>query len=724
MSFKPQHFYHYILIIFAVIFASSSWFAYKDLRSNLKETIIIQPAHLVDGFNTHIDENKMGGLATLKIDQKNASTADFKINLPQQDKRVRTGVVEIELDKTKALWFNNMYIRTVRAVPFANNFVTNSFGNKSNQWLPLRPDNNTFRIPLYRDPKKSNIVLQLKYSQALEELPIKSIQIKPATFFDFPAGGLLISLGVIFITFFPGLFIALSNQKRNSLPLPILSFLLSLPISLGAFTICLITKIYSLFLPAAIFFTAIFTMAFKDKKLSFIDNAKAVLQNNKTDLNVWVMLLALVCLFCSFTYPAAVHNIHQGTLTKEHSFKAFRAHDSAFQFYNSKAIIEQDFDKYYANGRLVYKPQDREIFPGLSYAATTVFLQNIYGRNLSQTFFPYAVFFLISHVLMLNMLFAWFKRFNLKFAYTTVFFIPSIPVFWTLAMIGWFKLTGAALVLAGVYIIKENPKLLSHWILAGILFGLAKNYHGGNALILPLLTIWMLYLVYTRYQPISLKRLFTYFISLTAVTCACIYPWLWYIKIKWNTGSHLLFSQHFLDGSFRPNSLLQSIILFFKNNPIQEQIAVRWERTLNLFNIDQLTFIASQYGIHEGTPILGWLKFTTSFFLPAIAPYALFAIIIVLISRITIQRSNQTETKSDPWLDQFGWICFLNVIFLNFLSYGDTEEYPAITWETSTLLIVGILCHFIYWSCKHHKNGISIWLSAALFQLGILIAFG
>lgn len=722
---KMRQPYQYAILVFLIITILSSWFAYKNLRSNCSENITIDPSSISAFHNLTLDSNNPQFLTTLTLIEKEAGLAELRIDL--QPNTIRTGVIELEFDNLGKVWRNKMYLRATQAVSFEEKLVLNSLNMKSNRWLPLKKYNNNYRIPLYRDITKSNVILQFKYKGSLDELAIKSIHIKPATFYDFPAGGLLICIGIIIITFLPGFIVASAVPQINILPLPILAFLISTPINLFALALCKVTEKFALFTPAVILLTIILLIILKPKAQSWKSNFATIYKNNIPDLNVWVCTLVMICITISFVYPSAVNNIAQGHITSEHTFQAFGAHDSVFQYFNGKAILENDFKKYYGTGELFYFPQDREILPGLSYAATILFMKSLFGEHLSQKYFPYAVFFLVSHALMLSMLFAWFRPLNISFAYITTLFIGTTPLFWTLGVVGWFKLTGAALILAGVYVIKNDPKLISRWVIAGILFGLAKNYHGGNALILPILTIWLLYRTYKTDQTnISFKQLGISFLSITSFACLLIYPWNWFVKNVWNLTSHKLFSQHFLGGHYDPASLLQSITLLFKNVPLTEQLEVRLDRTLNLFSLDWFTFVLAQYEMLNNGSIAGWLKFSVSYFLPALLPYALLALCIVIVIKIFIPKEDRQALDTDPWFTQFGWVCFINIIFLTFISYGRSGQYDyaGITWEIPTLLLIGILFHFVHWSTKIHSKAILVWLCVCFLQIGMVVSYG
>lgn len=721
---KLKYFYQYILLILAAILITSSWFTYRNLRSNLEQEVQISAQDLSNFSNTKISSNGHQP-STISLIEENAHFAAVKIQFPNNI-LVRAGVLEIEFDDFSDIHQNNLYIRLVQAVPTKEStFVPNSLHHSNNQWLPVRADNPVYRIPLFRDKKKNNVILEIKYENSLKQIPIHSITVKSASYFDFPPGALLISLAVVFSIFVPGLILCLVNPQQIKLPLPITAFIYSLPLNLLSFATCHVIKNDLFFIPLLCFSTASIAFVIRDKRQSFKAKIQFINKKYSQDITVWVAVTTLICLAMSFSYPAVTPNLHQEHLTREHTFKAFGAHDAVFQFYNSKAIIEKDFAKYYGNSKLMFQPQDREILPGLSYAATTVFLKNIFGNNLSQTYFPYAVFFLLCHALILNILFTWFKDFDSGLAAIVTFVVATTPVFWVTGMIGWFKLTGSALTLSGIYLIRKNPTKWRYWLFAGILFGLAKNYHGGNALVLPLLTIWMLYVTYRYYQPISFKKLIINFFTVTAATCTVIYPWVFYIKKVWGTGSHLLFSFHFLGGHYLQDSIFKSMQAFFQQIPLQEQIPVRFERLLNIFNYDLLNFLAGEYGMRFNSPLEGLLQFTPSYFLPAILPYAIIALVIAyFIKRLVSNNGIPTTKVHNPWLDHFGIICFLNVLLLTFLSYGDTSHYPAITWEIPSLLIIGILAQFIYWSCKSNITNKLIWLCLGCFQLGLIVAYG
>lgn len=721
MSFKPRHIYQYAILVIAGILLLSSFSAYRNLRKNLDEDITIHADQLVPYFNVALAPlEPQSNLPVVTFIDELAGSALLKINLP---KHVRTGILEIKLDPKQPYWQNYMYFRALQVYKG----VVSSLNITSNKWVPIRPDNLTYQIPLYRDTTKEHILLQIKYEGSAPGVTIDSISIKPSSFLDFPIGAILVSIAVIAGTFLSGLLLASVIPQVNILPLPVTAFLLSLPVNLFALAVCKFTKTDLLFLPVVVLTTGGLIWIFRSRKQDFAEQLSCLYKRSIPDLNVWICLLAMICITMSYIYPSMLKNIHHGHVTQEHTFKAFTAHDAIFQYVNSKAILENDFAKYYgtrANPKLIYLAQDREILPGLNYAALTLFLQNVLGGKISGQYFPYAVYFLICHALMISMLFAWLKDLDLRLAYISIFFIATTPCFWTLAMVGWFKLTGAAFILAGIYVIKEQPRFLSRWIVAGILFGLAKNFHGGNVLVLPIFTIWLLYVVKSKYPSVSLMRLGVSFFSLTCVACALIFPWNWFVTHIWGVSSHMMFSSFFLGGHYVQDSLAQSIVNFFHSVPWEEQLDVRLNRLSNIFDFDWFTNTLAQYQVMFGGIVLGSLKFSASYLFPAIAPYGLLAVILALVTKRLAPEKRNEALMVDPWFSQFGWICFANIIFLAFISYGSEDGYPAITWELPTLTIIGILCHFVIWSCNKSRNNATFWLGLGCFQAGLLVAFG
>ena len=700
----------------------STWSAYKNLRANLNQSIAIDAEHLSSSGNISLIPGKKGTIPTIQFNQ-NSGNAALAIFFP---KPVRTGVLEVEIDPSAELYRNDLSLRVILD-PSGNGSMAQSFNIKSNKWLPLRPDNHIYRIPLYRGYVKTFVVLEFKYAGNLPGIPIKSISIRPASFYDFPAGGLLVCLAVVVAMFLPGLVFALSNPRLNILPLPITSFLYSLLIN---FFGLLIVKLFNkdiLFIPTITLTVAVLFIIFRSRQQTWKASFQSIYRESIPDLNVWFVILLMTCTALSFLYPSAVFNIHQGHLSRDHTFYAFTAHDSVFQFANSKSILEDNFEKYYGdelNRKLLFLPQDREILPGLGYASIILFVKTFLGDELAQKYFPYTIYYLISHTLLLCMLFAWFKSYDLKLAYAGTFFIGTTPVFWTLAMIGWFKLTGAALILAGIFVIKDRPLVVSRWIWAGILFGLAKNYHGGNALALPVLTLWLLFVTYKSTGVASLRKLGVFFVSLTVSACLIIFPWNLYLTHVWHVSSHRLLSIHFLNNNFVSDSLWLSIVQFFNNVSLTEQLHVRIERTLDMFSSNQLIRLFATYEVNNSDSILSWLNFSSSYLLPSVVLYLFLSLSVALVIKKSIPEEKRQPFQSDLWLNQFGWICLVNLIVLAFASYGSVEGNAGITWHYPPLLIIGILSSIVCWSCKKHRNYSVIWVYAGFFQLGLLLAYG
>lgn len=727
---RPQYFYQWVSILLFICILASSWSAYNNLRANLSEELIITEKNISSYSNIEIIPNDKDDDSFPEVRFKEKmGTAQLGITLP---KRVKTGVLEITIDPSVALFKNFIYLRVITSGYVHSQGSENSLhpksdrslGLKSNRWLPLRPDNHVYRIPLNRDSVKPHLILDIKYSGNLSGIPIKSISVKPASFWESPAAAILICLAVAIITFLPGFLISLFWPRAVFLPLSINSFLITLLLNISSLLLGKLFNIEFLIFPTIVILTMGLLSLIPKIRRKFVHSFKVSWASNLFDINILFAMIAGITLCLSFGYPAPVYNIHQGHITSEHTFKAFTAHDSLFQFANAQAILDDDFGKYYGNReepKLLFLQQDREILPGLSYAATIVSLENLFGTERARQYFPYAFYFLICHGLLLSAIAAWIKPLNTTVSYVTVFFIATTPVFWVLAMVGWFKLTGGAFVLAGILLIREHPSNILRWIGAGLLFGLAKNYHGGNAMALPIITLWMLFTTYKTTRNVSLVKLAVMFVSVTAATCLLVFPWNFYVKQVWNVGTHLMFSMHYLNGNHNDQSLLASIVAFVKQVPLSEQIGVRIDRLLFLFDFGWLRDAYAQYALKSGGFIIGWLNFSSSFFIPAILPYLTLWGCITVVIRGAVQKQPADTFAPDSWFSQFGWVCFLNILFQSFISYGPLNYRTDINWELPTLLIFGVIVNLICSTCHAHKNSYIVWLCAAFMQLGIFI---
>ena len=725
LKYRPQKFYEWICLFFGLILIFSSWSAYKNLRANLDEPIPItaQNLHGFQNISLVSDPDQPNKLPEIHFIE-NRGNAKLKIILP---KVVRTGVLEIKIDPSAELWKNYIYVRATTLQSKEYGHPLKSLNIKSNNWLPLRPTNHTYRIPLYRDFSKNIVVLEFKYPDLLPSIPINEITVRPASFFDYPAANLLLCLAVIVITFLPGIIISLIIPKSNLLPLPLNSFLISLVLNLVSLAICKIFNI-NIFIGPLLVVAAIWpSIVINKKRQQLRVNALAVWKKNIPDLNVLICILALISLAMSFGYPSPGHNIHHGHITSEHTFGTFTAHDSIFQFANGKSVLSGDFEEYYGTAsdkKLLFLPQDREILPGLSYAATEIALEYLVGSSASKQYFPYGVYYLICHGLLLCMLFSWTKSYSLRVAYGATFFISTTPVFWTLAMVGWFKLTGAAMILAGLFIVRKKPHLYSSWIWAGLLFGLGKNYHGGSALVLPVLTLWMLLVTYKTVAGIRLTKLFGMFVSVTAFTCLVIFPWNWYVKNIWNVGSHKLFSMHFLNGNFVEESLLDSVAKFFNKTPWPEQLETRFDRVLGIFDFERLLAVLASYDLHGYGLTQAWLRFSSSWFIVGILPYVVLAGAMILVIKSSVTTKDFKPVPVDIWFKQFGGMCFVNTLFLAFISYGPADGSSDITWHLPSLIIFGVLLHIVFSSVKAHRPSYIVWVCVGFFQLALLTIYG
>lgn len=723
-KYLPRTFLQWVMMVFLALLLISFWSAFKNLKHNLSHPLEITAEQIRSFRNINLVSQPERKIPYIKFGQY-PGDAKLLINLPE---KVRSGVLELEIDPTVIrLSKYNVHLRVLGAKKRGEKNLARSLNIKSNNWLPLRPSNYVYRIPLYEDTTKHQLILQIKYSGHIKGIPIKSLSIKPATFFDFPIGGLIVSMVVVLSVFLPGFILAVSAPRLNVLPLPISSYLFTLAINLFGLLAVSLFDTALLFWPSGIALLFILLFLFRDKNRGLRDCIHNTIKKNRTSVNVWLCSTVIICAGLSYAYPSGVNNIHQGHVTSEHTFRAFTAHDSIFQYINAKSILENDFEKYYGKIELnqsSYGPQDREILPGIGYASTILAIKMFLGNKLSYQYFPYAVYFLVCHALLLAMLAAWLESYDLKMSYAVTFFVSTTPVFWTLAMIGWFKLTGAALVLAGIFLIKDKPGQLTRWVMAGILFGLAKNYHGGNALILPIITLWLLFVTYKSLPKLPVKKLYQFFLALTVPACLVILPWNIFVKQVWSVGSHRLFAQHFLHNNYVPDSLLKSIVQFFQNEPLLEQLPVRFERTLNMLRPDEFLRLFSSYEIGHQDTLVTWLKLSSSYFIPSILSTLIISLLVLLAVKSCIPKKDRIPLQSDRWVNQFGWVCLINTVFLAFCSYGSVGTKADITWHFPTLTIIGFIVHLAFISCRVHRGCWMIWLCFGLFQSATLLAYG
>ena len=700
-----------------ILFFSILFFQWQsDIDNNLTQTIAITKDHLQAKKNVTLSFDRGVDKPLLEFSQYPESPftrTELLINLPSP---IKAGVLEIVVNSEERFpAINKIDMRAV-SVKGLNQSSAKDF--LTSKWLRLGNQNNTYHFPFSSNSKDNKILLQLKGH--IYKLNIDSITLRPTSFADSQFATVWLCLLIFFNLFLPGLVIYAVKGSIANLPGPFISFLYSIPVHLITLLLCLSIQANSFYWPVLILITLLIAgfIRFKlikddvnnNKKLTFINTC------NQLFCIASIIIIALI-----YVNPASLQNSFYHQISSTHTFNAFSAHDSVFQYNNAHSVLENNFEKYYdLKSTISYKPQDREIFPGLHYASMVLGLEGIVGKELAKKFLPYAFFYLLCHWMLFFMIQAWLRPLNDKTSYWIALFIMTTPAMWILGILGWFKLTGAAMILAAMLVIKNKPEKITYWVFAGVLLGLAKNYHGANALCFPILVLWMLWRTEVIKPKINFKNIIGKFSALTITACTLIFIWPMYVKYAWDTGTHKLFSQHYLHGNFIHNSLYDSITRFFNRIPWSEQVDTRLERTKNLFSKDDgiiqyLELNALQY---EGLMQL-WLKVSGSYIFPALLLFLAASLIIKSISFISETPTAICTDKKDKWLSQFGFISLLTIITIGYLSYGGKNSSAGIIWHLPPIAVTGLLLWTVLFSLRS-KLTTHFWKYVAIVQTTII----
>lgn len=307
------------------------------------------------------------------------------------------------------------------------------------------------------------------------------------------------------------------------------------------------------------------------------------------------LFFILVVLVSTWVIAHDVHlpfqNLHHRTVAAHHTFGAFSAHDNYFQYVNGKAIADDEpFDKYYVrNGhlQLFFRPQDREILPGVIYAVARK-LTAPFSGYVEDSFLAYTLLGICFNAMILFPLAALVRRYFTK---TSPIVLLSFLWLNTFVIVNyyftWYKFAGAALFLSGLLCLLENRRRAANWLGAGVLLGLAANMHGGNALGIPLFFLMFSYL-HLRERKLSAPGSYAGPGLLVAGFVALILPWT-IVKTLYLPDDHSLLKSFFLAGYSHRDGMWASIKLFFSQVPLTDQIPIRLAHLVEAFRVSEWT---------------------------------------------------------------------------------------------------------------------------------------
>ncbi len=492
-------------------------------------------------------------------------------------------------------------------------------------------------------------------------------------------------------------------------------FMLSIVYYLVAFVVYFITSRSGyngdLFLAGYIIFSmAILGLLIKKKKTS--GSAKIILFECKWDYCTALFLLFVSLFIITSNENKPFENLIYRDISKDKIFSRFKGHDNAFQYFNGMAIAKQEsFYKYYGDGRLTYQVQDREMLPGVLYATIRVFIKN-FNPATAASFLTYAIIGTIMNIMIILQILLLFDRYlpNLgRLKYLLILFLSLNAFVLANYYFTWFKFAGGALFLSGLLCLLTNKTRFSSWLVAGMLFGLGANMHTSNALSIPLLFLWLVYLLFREDK----KKRFSYHLLFYPV-CLCLtfaltlLPWS-IVKALYYPDNYTLIKQSFLAGGMKTGSLFDSVRYFMETHPIKEQLAVRTQRLFDTFRLVRLQYFGEAYQEFTLTRFLYyWNNYEFFFFIFSIYSLTIVsmvswfqrsvALVATRLARKKIVFSSHTIQHLKESLS-LAALSLLTVFSLIFLTYGypfpDTNHsLPAGTILLIHAGLIGLIAQF------------------------------
>jgi hypothetical protein len=385
--------------------------------------------------------------------------------------------------------------------------------------------------------------------------------------------------------------------------------------------------------------------------------------------------------------PFSFESINNNTIDEETVFSNFSGHDNKFQFINGKAIADNEpFSKYYSHQKLIYNVQDREILPGVVYSVYRIVFSTV-SRYISESYLTYTLMGLCMNVMVVFPLIVLYRRyFSAKYQYIFIVILSLNTFVLPNYYFTWFKFSGAALFLAGFLILLRGRKKLMSWLAAGILLGLSSNMHAGNAMGIPVLFLWIIYLN-AKEDGVFSPTVTIYPLLLTILFGVVNLPWS-IVKSLYYPDNYALIRQHFFPGG-NEHGLFANFLSFMKSHPFNAQVEHRMGNFFNSFRFDS---IAQLYEIYQEDNINVfvriWNRKEFFFFALSVYPLALIASLAVAFKRIVSKTRSFIEVSSETSLRHerlvLFWLSMLIVLGIILLAY---DEHP----DVNHMLPMGIV---------------------------------
>ncbi|TKB06214.1 hypothetical protein [Desulforhopalus sp. IMCC35007] len=532
------------------------------------------------------------------------------------------------------------------------------------------------------------------------QVQIDKIEIIPKTFLDDRDFAYILAELLLFVFILPGFLIYTlfwrDGQKTHILalltPISIAFFLFlyalflvnqlgpSLPnewLMLTCYVICNVSLMYLLF---------------KNQKLGSL----------RTNLHLVRFEILAVFLVMLAVTAVVTENLSLPLLTftynelRNLTYGAFGAHDPVFQFVNGIAIYyDEPFSKYYENYKLMYGVQDRGMIVGVLYAMMRG-IGNPIHQVIANSYGYYTLFGAMLNVLVILPILALHKYFfaGKERPLLTVFLLSASAFVVTNYYITWFKLAGAGLVISGIVLLLIEKKSTMQWLLTGIIWGLATNFHPSLALTYPVVTLWFLFRMFKARECNFTPPILAFILLMTSFLVMNA-PWT-IVKSMYYPDTNKLFRQHFLASQhFSPeHGITGTIKSFAERYTLQEQLELRTKRVLESFRVEEADSLFKLTMKEKWPKVLTvWNKLEASYIAFVFTPLLFLLALSAGSKRLfptLVWGTSATRHSADArglFISQA-----LTVLLILFFSFGSLS--PDITWHipmSCTMILMYLL---------------------------------
>jgi len=399
------------------------------------------------------------------------------------------------------------------------------------------------------------------------------------------------------------------------------------------------------------------------------------------------------------------------------TYGAFGAHDPIIQYVNGIAIFhDEPFSNYYKHHRLFYGVQDRGIITGVMYAVMRGIASPL-NSNVAYSYSFYTLFGSALNTLVLLPLFALHKYLfsGKQRPLLILFLISASPFLVTNYFLTWYKLAGAGLVISGLVLLLLDKNSIKQWIVAGVLWGLATNFHPSLALALPVLTIWLLCRFWhsreRRILPVACA-----FFALVGAFVAMNMPWT-IVKSTHFEDTNRLFREHFLANQSydKEHGVVGSIGQFMGRYTLDQQISTRYKRLEKSLRIEEIKSLVKSTSNEKWESVFTkWNLIEAAYSIYVFVPTIILIGISSLLTRL-LPATSWNEPLIKHRLD-FRWLLITQVLTIFLVIIGSFgKNSPDLTWNLPMSCMVIVLYLLVHRTIAIGKIGAALIVMYSLF---------